>query len=165
MQTVSLPMEQLAQLLAVQLENGLAPLRVTGSSMHPVLRDRRDTVYLQAAQRPLKKGDVILYCRDNGTYVLHRIVRVMREGKYICSGDNQYTPESVEAGQVLAVMESFCRGDRVYSAEHPGYRAFVWVWVGLFPVRRPLLALRRRLGRLRKRKRSKSLYFGGIKYE
>lgn len=157
MQTVPIPMEQLAQLLAVQLKNGAAPLRVTGSSMHPVLRDRRDTVYLQASQRPLKRGDVILYCRDNGTYVLHRIVRVEAEGKYICSGDNQYTPESVEAGQVLAVMESFCRNGRVYAPGHPGYRAFVCAWVGLFPVRRPLLAMRRRLGWLRTRLRKRNL--------
>ncbi len=151
MQTVSIPMEQLAQLLAVQLENGAAPLRVTGSSMHPVLRDRRDTVYLQAPHRPLKKGDVILYCRDNGAYVLHRIIRLMGEGEYLCSGDNQYISERVEGRQVLAVAESFCRGGKTFTPGHLGYRVIVWAWVGLFPVRRPLLAVRRRLGRLRRK--------------
>ena len=95
MRTVPLPMEQLTQLLAVQMEKGEAPLRVTGSSMHPVLRDQKDTVYLQKPQKPLKTGDVILYRRDNGAYVLHRIVKCRGEGRYICSGDNQYDPEEV----------------------------------------------------------------------
>ena len=151
MHTESMPMEQLAQLLAVQLENGTAPLRVTGSSMHPILRHRRDTVYLQRPEEPLKKGDVIFYCRDNGRYVLHRIVRVIGEGQYICSGDNQYIPETVLQPQVLAVAESFRRGKKSVTTRHVGYRIFVWVWVGLFPVRRPILAVRRGLGRLRNR--------------
>ena len=150
MHTESMPMEQLAQLLAVQLENGSAPLRVTGSSMHPILRHRRDTVYLQRPEKPLKKGDVIFYCRSNGCYVLHRIVCVIGEGQYICSGDNQYIPETVFQSQVLAVMESFRRGKKSFTTQHIGYRIFVWAWVGLFFVRKPILAVRRRLGRLRK---------------
>ncbi len=147
----SMPMEQLAQLLAVQLENGTAPLRITGSSMHPFLRHGEDTVYLQMPEKPLKKGDVIFYCRDNGRYVLHRIVRVIEDGQYICSGDNQHIPETVSQRQVLAVAESFRRGKKSFTTRHPVYRSFVWAWVGLFSVRRPILAVRRWLGRLRKR--------------
>ena len=153
MHTVSLPMEQLAQLLAVQLENGQAPLRVTGSSMHPVLRDQKDTVYLQRPQNPLKKGDVILYRRENGAYVLHRIVACKGQVRYICSGDNQFVPEEVYGDQVLAVVEAICRKGRMFSVGHKGYRLFVWLWVFFFPVRRPILAVRRSLGKLRRRKR------------
>lgn len=157
MHTVSLPMEQLAQLLAVQLENGQAPLRVTGSSMHPVLRDQKDTVYLQAPRTPVKKGDMILYRRDNGAYVLHRIIGCRGQGQYICSGDNQFVPEEVSAEQVLAVVETICRNGKMISVSHRGYRAFVWLWVFMFPVRRPILAVRRRLGRLRRRRRKPAL--------
>jgi len=144
-------MEQLVQLLELQLDKGTAPLRVTGSSMHPMLRDKRDTVYLRAVGDPLGRGDLILYRRDDGSYILHRIVGLLRDGAYVCSGDNQYQPERVEARQVLAVMEGFLRGKKVRSAEHWSYRIYVWGWVGLFPVRRPILAVRRALGRLRRR--------------
>ena len=152
MQTVSVPMEQLVQLLAVQLEKGQAPLRVTGSSMHPILRDQKDTVYLQTPRKPLKKGDVILYRRDNGVYVLHRIVKCRGEERYICSGDNQFVPEEVFGEQVLAVVDTICRGGKVIPVGHIGYRAFVWLWVLIFPVRRPILALRRYLAKLRRRR-------------
>ena len=50
------------------------PLVITGNSMYPFLRHGRDTVYLQKVQRPLKKGDMVLYRRKNGQYILHRIV-------------------------------------------------------------------------------------------
>ena len=150
MQTVSVPMEQLVQLLAVQLEKGQAPLRVTGSSMHPILRDQKDTVYLQTPRKPLKKGDVILYRRDNGVYVLHRIVKCRGEERYICSGDNQWEKETVDATQVIAVVDGFVRKGKIYQENHTGYRLWVAVWLLLFPVRRPILALRRCLGRVRK---------------
>ena len=151
----TVPMEQLAQLLAVQLDNGLAPLRVTGSSMHPTLRDRRDTVFLKAVGEPLRKGDLILYLRDNGSYILHRIVGVKRDGRLVCSGDNQYVPEIVEAKQVLAVVDCFCRGKKTVSSKNKLYRLYVWGWTTLFPVRRPVLALRRVLGKLRRKWRKR----------
>lgn len=160
MRVETVPMEQLAQLLAVQLDNGLAPLRVTGSSMHPTLRDRKDTVFLRAVGSPLVKGDLILYRRKDGSYILHRIVRMRRDGALVCSGDNQYLPEKVERSQVLAVVESFHRGKKTVSSQNALYRIYVWAWVGLFPVRRPILAVRRRIGCLcrkwRRRKESKT---------
>lgn len=153
MRVETVPMEQLAQLLAVQLDNGLAPLRVTGSSMHPTLRDRKDTVFLKAVCDPLRKGDLILYLRDNGSYILHRIVRIKRDGTLVCSGDNQYLPEAVETKQVLAVVESFRRGKKTVSSDDRLYRIYVWLWVSLFPVRRPILAVRRVLGALRRKRK------------
>lgn len=149
MRVEAIPMEQLAQLLEVQLEQGVAPLRVTGCSMSPTLRGDRDTVYLKKVDSPLRKGDVILYRRESGQYVLHRIVRLRDDG-LILSGDNQFEPEHLKPEQVIARVEAFQRKGKDYSATHLGYRLWVWLWVGLFPVRRPLIALRRRLGRVRR---------------
>lgn len=150
MRTEAIPMEQLVGLINVQLEQGIAPLRVTGSSMHPTFRNGRDTVCLRKLEAELRRGDVILYRRENGQYVLHRIVR-LRDGAFICSGDNQFEPERVGAEQVIARVEAFRRGKKEYSVTHLGYRAYVWLWVGIFPVRKPLLKLRRWLGKLRRK--------------
>ena len=151
MQTVTIPMEQLAQLLQVQLaQGGRAELNVTGNSMKPMLHHRRDAVSLVPADGQLKKGDLILYRRENGKYVLHRIVRVRGELEFICSGDNQWEPETVFDQQVMAVVTGFRRDGKQYDVGHKGYRLYVWLWVGMFPVRRPIIALRRRLGRLRR---------------
>ena len=151
MRTEAIPMENLAQLLDVQLQHGLAPLQVTGYSMHPTFRDRKDTVMLRAFDGKLKKGDVILYRRDNGRYILHRVISSPKVDVFLCAGDNQYISERVCSRQVLAVVESFSRGKKTVHSGDFLYRLYVWAWIGLFPVRKPLLALRRRLGRLRRK--------------
>lgn len=149
MQTVTVPMEELAQILKLQLvEGGRAALNVTGSSMKPMLHGNRDAVFL-VPEAP-KKGDVILYRRENGQYVLHRIVRINDGESFVCSGDNQWKPEMVSAHQIMATVSEFRRNGKRYNKNHKGYRIYVWLWVGIFPLRRPILAIRRRLGRLRR---------------
>ena len=144
-----LPMESLMQLLQVQLqEGGRANLTVTGFSMHPLFRNRRDSVVLVPAGKQ-KKGDIILYRRENGQFVLHRIIGE-EASNYICSGDNQVMREPVYQEQVLAVVDGFTRKGKAYSLDHLGYRIYTWVWVELFCLRKYYLFIRRRLGRMMK---------------
>lgn len=149
MQTVTVPMESLAEVIALQLNTGgRANLTVTGSSMLPMLRHRRDAVTLIPADGRQKKGDVILYRRKNGRYILHRIIATEQDG-YICCGDNQAVREPVASEQVIAVVDGFTRKGKAYKIDAPGYRLYTAVWVGLFPLRRYYISLRRRLGHLR----------------
>ena len=149
MRSVNIPMEELVKLLREQLSSGVAAsLRVTGSSMHPMLRNRRDSVLLAPVSEPLKKGDIILYRRQNGQYVLHRIVRT--NDKLTCCGDNQWRSEQIDETQVIAAVSGFTRGDKTYAVTHTGYRCYRAVWTAIYPIRRPLIALRRSLGKLRR---------------
>lgn len=157
MKSVVISMEELVPLIQLQLQQGgSASLIVTGNSMSPMLQHRRDTVFLQPPEAECKKGDLILYRRDNGKYILHRIVRCTGPGAYICSGDNQWEPEVVSHQQVIAKVDHFCRKGKTYSPSSRGYRFYVWLWVGIFPIRRPILAVRRLLGKLRARIRKNS---------
>ena len=71
----AIPMESLLPLLQLQMDNGTkAPLCVTGTSMLPMLTPQRDTVYLEKCTQALKSGDVILYRRATGEFILHRII-------------------------------------------------------------------------------------------
>lgn len=147
-QTYTLPMQELVELVKLQLsEGGFAKLTVTGCSMLPMLRDGRDTVDLIPVDKLQKKGAVILYRRENGQYVLHRIIQVCG-GSYICSGDNQYMREPVAQTQLIAVVNGFTRKGRHYTCKHFGYSVYTAAMVGLFFLRRPYIALRRMLGRL-----------------
>ena len=75
MQTQVIPMKDLAELITLQLEKGgRAKLTVTGFSMRPMLHERRDSVVLIPVRQRQSAGDVILYLRENGQYVLHRII-------------------------------------------------------------------------------------------
>ncbi len=146
-------MESLAELLALQLENGgKATLTVTGSSMVPMLQHRRDQVELIPVAPRQKKGDIILYRRENGRYVLHRIVGVVPNG-YICCGDNQAEKEPVAQEQLFAVVSGFVRKGKRYTLDNPGYRLYKAVWVGLFPLRPCYIAMRRGLAKQYRRLR------------
>ena len=49
------------------------PVTITGGSMTPFLVHGRDRVILSKISRPLKTGDMVLYQRESGQYVMHRI--------------------------------------------------------------------------------------------
>lgn len=152
----SIPMEELLGILRTQMERGgMAHLVVTGFSMYPTFRHRRDQVLLVEPKKAPKRPDVILYRRDDGRFVLHRIVRMADADTYICSGDNQWQPERVRRDQVIALVDGFVRNNKEYSLDHPGYRLWVRFWVGIFPVRRPFLAMRRFLGKIKRKFRRK----------
>lgn len=151
MEITPIPMESLAELISLQMQNGgVARLIVTGSSMHPTLRHRKDAVFLRPVERELKRGDLILYRRANGRFVLHRIVSKPQGDAFFCAGDNQWQKEMVTASQILAVTDGFVRKGKMYRENHFLYRLWVAFWIAMLPVRRPILALRRRLGRIRR---------------
>ena len=152
MEVSSVSIETLIPVIRLQLETGgRAPLVVTGISMHPTLRHGRDLVELVPLKRALKRGDLILYQRASGTYVLHRIVSKPVNEKFICSGDNQWEPEDVSADQVIALVDMYIRNGKRIPVDSLSCKLWVQLWIALFPVRRPFLKLRRLCGRLKKR--------------
>lgn len=155
MQTVNVPMESLAEIILLQLERGgKASLTVTGNSMRPMLTDRRDTVTLITPNAP-QKGDVVLFKRSSGAYVLHRIIDKTQDG-YICCGDNQTIHEPVRQDQVIAVVDGFVRNGKSHTTAAPLYRVYTAVWMRLFSLRRLYYICRRRLGRIRRNLRGKN---------
>ncbi len=139
-------MEMLSPLLIeILAAGGSAEITVSGISMYPMLRDGISQVRLTAAA-DLHVGDLPLYRRENGAYVLHRIVG--RDGeKFICCGDNQWHIETgVERTQIVAVVTDFKRTERWRSCDSRVYRLYVWLWIRLRPLRRLLLGGTRRAG-------------------
>ena len=150
MQTVKIPMESLYELLLVQLENGgRANLTVTGVSMKPMLMEQRDSVILIPVTQDPKPGDIVLYRRENGRYVLHRVIRKTADS-YVFCGDNQCVPETVNRDQMLAVVDGFIRKGTEHTLHGIGYRLYVWAAVNLFFTRRTYIRIRRKIGRLRR---------------
>ena len=106
-----------------------------GTSMLPMLRHGVDMVELSAPPEQLQVYDLILYLRDNGSYVLHRIVAA--GDTYTCIGDNQYTFEpGIRRDQVIALVTAFRRGDREFTVDHPWYRRYCRVWYRFYGLRR-----------------------------
>lgn len=140
-------------------EEGVYVSTTSGYSMWPMLSDRRDRVVLRAVgKETLKKGDLPLYRRPDGKFVLHRIIGVKRDGVYIIRGDNTYVKEQVPADWVLGVMTEFYRKGRRVSEDCVLYRLYAFVWQGIYPIRLLLFRARRAAGRIKR-----SLLGGGKK--
>ncbi len=67
-------------------------LPIKGTSMNPLLYQNRDFVILKKPELPLAVGDIPLYRRNDGSFVLHRIVGIDENG-YVMCGDNQFLLE------------------------------------------------------------------------
>ena len=105
-----------------------------GISMLPMLRQGIDSVILSPVPEKLHKYDLPLYQRENGKYILHRIVKA--EDTYTCIGDNQFVFEpGLEHHQMIAVVTAFYRGEREYRVEGMGYRLYCRFWHYSRPVR------------------------------
>jgi len=122
-------------LLALLEETDAVPLVISGSSMTPFLAHGRDTVYLSKVQRPLKRGDMILYRRTGGAYILHRIFRV-EEGSYTLVGDAQTLLEpGIRPEQVLAVVTAVRRKGELVQKGSFRWDFFEKVWIRMVPLR------------------------------
>lgn len=123
---------------------------VAGSSMTPFLVNG-DTVYLDLPDSPIKRGDVVLYTRDNGRYILHRVYRVNRDGSFIMVGDAQIELELLpSANQIHARVTMARHKGKINKPGQLRWWAYRHIWLWLRPVRHPLMELR---DKLPKRKR------------
>lgn len=128
------------QLLGLLDSTEYVPLNISGSSMTPFLVHSRDTAYLSKVTRPLKKGDMILYRRDNGAYILHRIYRVTPDG-YRLVGDAQILIEKgVRPDQVLALVTAVRRREKLLQPGSFWWDFFEKVWIRVIPLRPGIVA-------------------------
>ena len=105
-----------------------------GISMLPMLRQGRDCVILSPVPGKLRKYDLPLYRRDNGKYVLHRVVEA--HDTYTCIGDNQFDFEpGLRHDQMIAVVTAFCRDGKEYSVRDWRYQAYCRFWHYSRPLR------------------------------
>ncbi len=145
-------MDDMIPLIAETLQKGgKAVFTPTGTSMLPMLRNRLDTVTLEKPEFPLKKYDLPLYKRKDGSYILHRIIGVS-QGRYIMRGDHQLHQEyGVTEEQIIGVVCEFTRKGKHYLCSDRRYRLYCRCWVGTAKCRKLYYRLRR-LGSKIKRK-------------
>ncbi|MBO5851273.1 MAG: S24/S26 family peptidase [Clostridia bacterium] len=93
-------------------KDGYIVTPIKGASMHPFLNEGRDNVVIKKVENKISKGDVILYVRPNGTYVLHRVYNVTPKFLETC-GDNQTIVErGVKYSAVLGVLDGVYRNNK-----------------------------------------------------
>lgn len=132
-------LEELAPIIKEQLENGgTVGLPITGTSMLPLLVQGRDSVILSHAGK-VKTNDIIFYRRNNGAFVLHRIIGIDDKGYVLC-GDNQWVKEyGITDKNIIGVVIQINRKGKVISVDDKKYVRYCNRWLKLLPIRKPLV--------------------------
>lgn len=82
-----------------------------GDSMWPFLKNKKQTVLIDKTPTRVLPYDILLYQRQNGENILHRVIKVESEF-YVCSGDSQFVLENVKKESVLGVLAGFYKGKK-----------------------------------------------------
>ena len=119
-------------------------ITVTGNSMYPLFHSRRDTVVLSPADK-IKKYDITFHRRQDGRYILHRVLRIQKDGTYLIAGDNELKTEPpVRREQILGGVTEFTRWGRACKPKGLKYWLYVRIWHLLMPYRWKIVNFRLR---------------------
>ena len=117
-------MEDIYPLILEAFNNILTfKMPVRGESMLPLLRTN-DYVTLSKINNKIKKGDILLYRRDNLQFVLHR-VRKIKKDSYIMVGDHQRVVEkNIKDNNIIGIVISYHKNNKDYSLNRFSYKLY-----------------------------------------
>jgi hypothetical protein len=92
---------------------------------------------LTKAVFPLGLYDIPLYKRNNGKFVLHRIIGFEKDS-YVMCGDNQlFAEKGIKDDNIIAVVETIIRnGKKIDLKKSKGYKIYLFFWCRLFFIRK-----------------------------
>ncbi|MBR5246889.1 MAG: S24/S26 family peptidase [Clostridia bacterium] len=137
--TKKVALKELYPIIKEQLDKGgTVKIPITGTSMLPLLVQGRDFVVLKSCEKA-EINDIIFYRRDNGQFVLHRIIGIDENG-YILCGDNQWVKEhGIKDKNIIGVVTEIHRNGKVFGVNDKSYVKYYKCWLKLFPIRKPLI--------------------------
>ena len=118
-----------------------------GSSMYPLVRYMRDQVTVRKCCRRILLGDIVLFQRADGQYVIHRVWKTA-DGKVLTMGDNCTHPDFwMPESEVLGLVTHVRRGTRFFCVDTPLWRFWGRIWLNTV---RPRTALRKILSPIKR---------------
>ena len=143
METHEFYLEEIQNVMAQVIDSG-GEFRFypKGRSMLPLIRQGVDSIALVSAHEKLKKYDLPLYVRENGQFVLHRVMGENAQG-YIMCGDNQTSFEyAITHEQVRGKVCAVYRGEKRIDVTKRSYRLYCRIWC-FIPLRKICLFVKR----------------------
>lgn len=104
-------------------DGGCFYLSPRGRSMLPTIREGKDRVVLEEFIS-FKKGDILLYRRKNGQFVLHRLVG-FKNGAPVMCGDAQYTLEyGIRSENIIARVSAIIRKNKSVNVDSSLFKLY-----------------------------------------
>lgn len=129
--------QEYMEMIRALLEDGQeVSMIVTGNSMRPFLKHGRDKICMKKIDRKLRKGDIVFYRRENGQYVMHRILKC-GDQSYTLLGDGQIVPESgIRQEQIFARITKVQVRGKWIGSENFRWRFFEHIWIRFCGIRK-----------------------------
>lgn len=133
--------EYISMLLELIEQGHEVSLNIAGNSMLPFLAHNRDSVRLRKPDRALKMGDIILYQRQTGQFVLHRICRIAKDGIFTVGDAQQLIEGPLKPEQIFGLVTDATRKNKLTGPGDFWWEFFEHVWLRLIPCRHAIMRL------------------------
>lgn len=119
----------LDEVVSILKEGNKTFIPIKGMSMLPFLKEDRDYVFLEFFNEEVepKTGDILLFIRWDGKYVLHRLHKI-DSNALVMLGDNQVLTERINRNQVKARVVSVKRKGKLIDQESIRWKFFAGPW-------------------------------------
>ncbi len=132
--TVTVSVKQWYELSSAGLSAPVT-IKLDGESMRPLIRKQKDSVTIEHLNRQLKKGDVVLFMRNDGVYVVHRVYKINGE-KIATIGDNCVEFDTpVSASSVMGIAVRLERNGKTFNMDSRLFRLYGILRMSTRPVR------------------------------
>ena len=115
-----------------------------GTIMLPLLRQGIDSVALRKLDRSPRKFDILFYKRQDGSYILHRVKEVTKDGLVLWGDNHTMLEYGITEKNIIGYAARIFRGETELDCQGFGYRAYLWLWQ-FEAIRRVLLPIAYRL--------------------
>lgn len=135
----SVTLANLGNFVKERLTNGGSiEIAVTGNSMFPLFVNKRDLVLLSPVKK-LKKRQICFYQTESGQFLLHRIVKISKEGVYFL-GDNRMDIEPpLSIDRVYGVVTEYVRRGKRKKVNCFFQKCYAFIWCFSIKARPKLL--------------------------
>ena len=122
-----------------------------GISMLPLIKKGEDSVVLvRDKEAVLKKHDIAFYKRDNGQFVLHRVMSCEADGTYTMCGDNQtFLERGIRADQIIGKVSKLYKKEKLFRFGSLRYKIYLAFWCRM-RIRLFLRLPKRALGKIKR---------------
>lgn len=142
-----------------QLKSGkFVVVPTSGVSMEPLLHDKKKKnatqVLIEPVTRTLSPGDLPLFVREDGKFVLHRLIKVYNreDGSiiYRTRGDNCITCEVFPKENAFGVVTKIYKKEKTINVTDKPYLLYVRIWNLIYPFRYLYRRIRIFAGRIKR---------------
>ena len=101
-----------------------------GTSMLPLIVQGKDSVVLSRNfEDCANRYDIAFYRRKNGQFVLHRVMRIEKDGSFTMCGDNQTDLEKgIQKEQIIGYVTKIKKPKKTYRTDGFALRVYTFFW-------------------------------------